>query len=58
LIGYRNGFPLYAWRYIWDRPGTVRRGYMVQDVRRAMPAAVQRIGRWFFLDYSQLPQVD
>lgn len=56
-IGRRGPFPLYQYRYIWDRPGTVRRGYMVQDVIRIMPQAVVRVGRWFHLDYSLLPEV-
>ena len=56
-IGRRGRFPLYQYRYIWDRPGTVRRGYMVQDVIRILPSAVVRIGRWRYLDYAQLPEV-
>lgn len=56
-IGQRGAFPLYQYRYVWDRPGVVRRGYMVQDVICIMPAAVLRIGRWLHLDYSMLPEV-
>ncbi len=56
-IGRRGAFMAYEFRYIWDRPGTARRGYMVQDVRRIMPQAVVRIGRWLHLDYSMLPEV-
>ena len=37
--------------------GTVRRGYMAQEVLRVLPRAVVRCGRWLALDYSQLPEV-
>lgn len=57
-VGQRGPHRLYEYRYVWDAPGTVRRGFMVQDVARIMPDAVVRIGRWLFLDYSQLPEVD
>lgn len=56
-IGQRGPFTLYQYRYIWDRPGTVRRGYMAQEVLRLLPRAVVRMGRWMALDYSQLPEV-
>lgn len=56
-IGRRGRFTLYEYRYLWDRPGTRRRGYMVQDVARIMPEAVVRVGRWLALDYSMLPEV-
>lgn len=58
LIGRRGQFNLYQYRYIWDRPGAVRRGYMAQEVLEILPAAVRRCGAWFALDYSMLPEVE
>lgn len=56
-VGKRGGLTVYEYRYIWDRKGKVRRGYMAQEVVRIFPHAVSRMGRWFALDYSQLPEV-
>lgn len=56
-IGQRGPFTLYQYRYVWDRPGTVHRGYMAQEVLRLLPRAVFRVGRWLALDYAQLPTV-
>lgn len=49
--------PVYEYRYAWDTPGTVRRGYMAQDVLRVIPDAVHRVVGWLALDYSKLPEV-
>ncbi len=49
--------PVYEYRYLWDDPGTVRRGYMAQDVLGVVPAAVRKVGEWLALDYSMLPEV-
>ena len=56
-IGRRGPFTLYEYRYVWDRPGIRRRGYMAQEVARILPAAVHRLGRWLMLDYALLPEV-
>lgn len=53
----RGGLWLYEFRYFWDAPGTVRRGYMAQEVLSVAPQAVRRFGRWLAVDMSQLPQV-
>jgi hypothetical protein len=49
--------PVYEYRYVWDAPGTLRRGYMAQDVAKVVPEAVLRVGKWLALDYSKLPEV-
>jgi len=57
-VGRRGGLNLYEYRYAWDRPGTVRRGFMAQEVLSVLPHAVRRIaGGFFAIDYSQLPEV-
>lgn len=56
-IGQRGPLRVYEYRYAWDAPGTVRRGYMAQEVLGIVPAAVLRIGDWLALDYAQLPEV-
>ena len=58
LIGRRGPLNLYQYRYVWDAPGTVRRGYMAQEVLALVPYAVVWIGKWMALDYSVLPEVD
>ncbi|TXH18613.1 MAG: tail fiber domain-containing protein [Hyphomicrobiaceae bacterium] len=57
-IGRRGPFTLYEFRYLWDTPGTVRRGYMAQDVIKIIPAAVHRVRWWMEVDYSMLPEVN
>lgn len=56
-IDKRGPFTLYQFRYLWDAPGTVRRGYMAQEVIKIIPAAVHRVRWWFEVDYSMLPEV-
>ena len=48
---------LYEYRNLWDAPGTVRRGYMAQDVLGWFPWAVHFIGGVLALDYSKLPPI-
>lgn len=57
-VGRRGPFMLYEYRYLWDRPGTVRRGYMAQEVLKILPAAVHRVRWWLELDYALLPEVN
>jgi hypothetical protein len=58
-IGKRGGLNLYEYRYLWDAPGTVRRGYMAQEVAKVVPNAVLRFGeKWLALNYSLLPEVE
>ena len=56
-VGKRGGLNLYEYRYIWDKPGTVHRGFMAQEVARVKPDAVRTVGPWMALDYNQLPEV-
>ncbi len=49
--------PTYEFRYRWEEPGTVHRGYMAQDVAEFMPSAVTSVLGWMAVDYSQLPEV-
>lgn len=49
--------PVYDYRYKDDPEGTVRRGYMAQDVQKVKPKAVVKMGRLLGVDYSQLPAV-
>lgn len=56
-VAERGNLTVYAYRYIWDSPGTLRTGYMAQDVIKVFPCAVWKIGRWFSVDYSILPEV-
>lgn len=57
LIGRRGPLNLYQYRYFWDAPGTVRRGYMAQEVAKVFPQAVRWVLGVMALDYSQLPEV-
>lgn len=57
-IGRRCGLNLYEYRYVCDSVGTVRRGFMAQEVLNLFPQAVRWIaGGFMALDYSQLPEV-
>lgn len=56
-VAKRGDLTVYAYRYIWDAPGTVRVGYMAQEVIKVMPCAVWKIGKWLSVDYSILPEV-
>lgn len=56
-IGRRGALNLYQYRYFWDAPGTVRRGYMAQEVAKVFPGAVRWLLGVMALDYSQLPEV-
>lgn len=57
-VGRVAGLNLYEYRYAWDRPGTVRRGFMAQEVLNRFPEAARRIaGGYLALDYAQLPEV-
>jgi len=57
-LGRRGPLTLYAYRYIWEDKGSVRLGYMAQEVAKILPNAVARIGAWLALDYAMLPQVE
>lgn len=53
----KEDLPVYDYRYKDDPEGTVRRGYMAQDVQKVKPKAVVKMGRLLGVDYSQLPAV-
>ena len=56
-IGMRGRLPLYAFRYRWDDIGTVRHGFMAQEVLNDFPQAVKLEADGFFaVDYAQLPE--
>lgn len=57
-IGCRGRLPLYEFRYLWDVPGTVRRGFMAQEALNDFSDAVRLEADGFFaVDYSKLPEV-
>lgn len=58
-VSRRAGLNVYEYRYLWDKPGTIRRGFMAQEVLNLFPQAVRRMSDGFLaLDYSLLPQVE
>lgn len=56
-VGKRGSLRVYEWRYVWDEPGTVHRGYMAQEVMNTHPDAVFWHADHMVLDYAQLPEV-
>jgi hypothetical protein len=56
-VSKRGDLIVYAYRYLWDAPGTIRTGYMAQEVIKHLPCAVWKMGEWFSVDYSILPEV-
>lgn len=57
-VGQAGPLGIYDYRYHWDEPGTVRRGYMAQEVARVKPEAVYIMDDGFAaLDYAKLPEV-
>ena len=57
-VGKRGPFNVYAYRYLTDAIGTLRVGYMAQEVAKLVPEAVGRIGEHLALDYSKLPEIE
>lgn len=58
-LGQRGPLTLYRYRYLWDRPGTKRVGYMAQEVLALFPQAVLRMADGFMaLRYDLLPAID
>lgn len=57
-VGRKAGLNIYEYRYLFDAPGTIRRGFMAQEVLNLFPQAVRWMaGGFMALDYSQLPEV-
>lgn len=53
-VGEANGLGVYAFRYVWDDPGTQRIGHMAQEVAQVRPDAVVPIGDYLAIDYDKL----
>ena len=57
-VGRRAGMNVYEYRYLCDPAGTIRRGFMAQEVLNVVPQAVRWMTDGFLaLDYAQLPEV-
>ena len=56
-VAQRDNLTVYAYRYLWERPGTVRVGYMAQDVLKVIPRAVEKIAGWLHVNYDEVPEV-
>lgn len=57
-VGRKAGLNVYEYRYFCDPVGTVRRGFMAQEVLNVFPEAVRRLASGFLaLDYAKLPEV-
>lgn len=57
-VGRKAGLNVYEYRYFCDPVGTIRRGFMAQEVLNLFPQTVRWIaGGFMALDYSQLPEV-
>lgn len=52
-VGAKDGIPVYTFRYK-GKPETYR-GVMAQDILGIKPEAVQKLGDYYAVDYSQLP---
>ena len=47
-----RGWGVYAFRYVWDEPGTQRVGYMADEVAKIAPHAVSYHGGFAMVDYG------
>lgn len=56
-VGRTGRHAIYEYRYLWEKAGTVHRGYMAQEVMNLVPDAVHWIGDHLALDYGLLPEV-
>lgn len=57
-VGNNNGLTVYEYRYLWDDPETVRRGYMADEVRDYNPDAIgPKMGEFDTVLYDQLPAI-
>ena len=54
LVGEQNGFGLYAFRYLWDEPGTERIGHIAQEVLQSRPDAVEDMNGIYAVNYAAL----
>lgn len=58
-VGENEGLVIYDYRYIWDRPSVVRRGYMADEVELLRPDALgpELKGGYKTLYYDRLPEI-
>ena len=59
-IGEQAGLGVYNYRYTWDKPGTVRTGYMADEVAELYPSALgpKLESEYLTVDYGQLPAIE
>jgi hypothetical protein len=48
-----SGYPMFAYRYNWDEPGTLRLGVLAQDVVKKQPDAVVHTPFGMAVDYAK-----
>lgn len=53
-LGEQNGLGVYAFRYLWDEPGTERIGHIAQEVLQSRPDAVEQMGDYYAVNYTAL----
>jgi hypothetical protein len=58
-VGENEGLSVYDYRYTWDEPGTIRRGYMADEVAKVRPDALgpELPGGYLTLNYNLLPEI-
>jgi len=58
-VGDNEGLTVYDYRYIWDEPDTVRRGYMADEVAKLHPEALgpELPGGYQTVRYDLLPAI-
>lgn len=49
-----RGWGAYSFRYVWDEPGTIRFGYMADEVMQYRPDVVADIGGYLAMNYGAL----
>lgn len=54
VVGAIRGLGVYEYRYLWDWPLRRRMGLLAHEVRRVIPRAVHRIGRFDAVDYAEV----
>lgn len=58
-VGNNDGLTVYDYRYKWDEPGVVRRGYMADEVQKLRPDAIgpKINGEYLTVYYDLLPPI-
>lgn len=59
-VGANDGLTVYDFRYVWDPEGTVRRGYMADEVALTYPEALgpELPGGYKTIYYDKLPKIE